>query len=232
MANDEILARLVGHAFGDGSIHCKKQYFIYTNSNNILQKRVKSMVTRVFGRVKYSIGTSIGMTPRYQYSNKVGKVLAQRGAPIGSKVLQRTQVPIWIFNGNKRVRAAFLGALFDDEGYFRNTSDSRQIAFKTAKISNKRRDLEGYLEQLIQMLNSLDIKTSGIRSDQLKYRKDGKEIISLRFWITGKENLKKFSKSIMLFHPEKEKKMLKMWLSSGEWRRRSTRTHPTVSGEG
>lgn len=210
MANEQILARLVGHAFGDGSIHHSKQYFIYTNSNETLQKRVKGMVNGVFGRVKYNIGTSMGMTPRYQYSNKVGKALVQKGAPIGSKVMQRTQVPIWIFEGNKRVKSAFLGALFDDEGYFRNTSDSRQIAFKTAKVFGKRENLKEYLDQLIKMLNSLGVKTSDIKSDQIKSREDGEKIISLRFWITGRENFKKFSENIMLFHPEKEKKMLEM----------------------
>ena len=204
------MARLVGHVFGDGHIHKRKQYFIYTNSNEKLQKIVCQAIQQLFGQIKFNIGTSISGTPRYQYSNKVGKFLAKKGAPVGSKIFQSTDIPEWIRKGSLEAKIAFLSAIFDDEGGFRDSPNSRQIVFKSAKIISLRKELEKYLLQIIRMLNDLDIKTSNIKSDQIKKRKDGNEIISLRFWITGKENFKKFQEKVPILHPEKNKKLLNM----------------------
>lgn len=89
MANKKaMLARLVGHTFADGNIHKNKQYFTYVNSNKQMHIEVQDMITKIFGSVALNIGTSISGTPKYQYSNKVGKYLVEFGAPVGSKVLQ------------------------------------------------------------------------------------------------------------------------------------------------
>ena len=207
MANNlELTSRLLGHAFGDGSIHKKKRYFIYTNSTPELQTEVNDIVTKIFGKVALNIGTSIAGTPRYQYSNKVGKTLCKRGAPVGSKMLQKTSVPIWILNGDKRIKASFLGALFDDDGYLRDSECNRQIVLKATKIHQLEDNLRDYLNQVREMLESLGIRTSEIKFDQLKSRKDGCEMLSLRFWITGKENIIKFRERIPLSHPSKKVK--------------------------
>lgn len=208
MANRE-LARLVGHVFGDGSIHKNKKYFIYTNSTPELQEAVQKIVERQFGEVKFNEGTSISGTPRLQYSNKVGKELAKWGAPVGSKTLQETEIPLWIRNGTEEIKSSFLGALFDDEGSFRNDA-SKQIVFKSAKEISLKPNLLIYLNQLITLLKDLGINTSEIKGDQIKKRKDGKQIISLRFWITSKENFSKFQNKIFLFHPQKIKNLSEM----------------------
>ena len=209
MANVEI-ARLIGHAFGDGSIHNKKHYFIYTNSEIALQKNVNDIVNKEFGTVPMNKGTSISGTPRYQYSNRVGRYLVSYGAPIGSKVLNLTKIPKWILNGRQDVKAAFIGALFDDEGYFRDSSNSRQITFKAAKDIRLRQNLERYLKNIMKVLNSFGIKTSSIRSDQIKSRADGIKMISLRFWITGFENFVLFEENIPILHPQRRQRLLKM----------------------
>jgi intein/homing endonuclease len=210
MANNVDVARLVGHAFGDGSIHNKKHYFVYTNSNETLQKRVRAVVRRVFGNVKYNIGTSVGGTPRYQYSNACGKFLSQHGAPVGAKIRQPARVPRWITSGEEGVKIAFVSALFDDEGGFRDSSDAAQIVFKSAKTVELKKDLVRYLSQIRKILRSLGIRTSEIRPDQEKTKKDGTKIVSLRFWITGRENFRRFRKKIILFHPQKRMKLLRM----------------------
>ena len=208
MANED-LSRLIGHAFGDGSIHKKKEYFIYTNSNVEMQETVTKLVEKQFGKVSQNNGTSIGGTPRRQFSNKVGRELVKLGAPRGSKVLQETKVPIWILDGSKEIKSSFLAALFDDEGNFRNDA-SKQIAFKAAKEISRQSNLEQYLEQLTKMLNEIGIKTSGIKKDQIKKRKDGIEIVSLRFWITGKVNFSAFKENIPLRHPDKLRNLNEM----------------------
>ena len=209
MANKTI-ARLIGHAFGDGSIHHKKLYFIYTNSNHGMQLNVKKLVTSQFGRVPLNRGTAISGTPRYQYSNRIGKILSSFGAPVGSKVLNRTRVPDWIISGPRGIKAAYLAALYDDEGYFRDSPNSRQIVFKAAKASHLRGNLMKYLETLRKLLREFSIETSQIKTDQIKKRDDGIEMTSLRFWITSHKNFVLFSKSIPLLHKEKKRRLLKM----------------------
>lgn len=210
MANEIMLARLMGHVFGDGSINKRKLYFIYTNSNEKLQQIVQQIIEQQFGKIKFNIGTSIGGTPRYQYSNVVGKYLAKRGAPVGSKVLQSTRIPDWILKGTDEIKSAFLSAIYDDEGNFRDERNTMQITFKSAKTKQLKKELELYLSQIIKMLINLGIKTSEIKHDQLKQRKDGNEIISLRFWITGRKNFRKFQEKITILHPDKSTKLLNM----------------------
>lgn len=212
MANKTVIARLIGHAFADGNIHKNKRYFIYVNSCEKLHEEVHKMVKETFGNVTLNIGTSISGTPRYQYSNIVGKYLANKGAPVGSKVLQEIHIPKWIEKGNANIKSAFLGAVFDDEGYFRSDPNHRSIVFKAAKILTLKKNLEEYLEQLMSMLDSFGIKSSGIRKDQIKKNKDGTEMISLRFWITKNENFQKFQKEVQLIHPERIIKLNKMIL--------------------
>lgn len=215
MANNlDLTSRLLGHVFGDGSIHKNKKYFIYTNATPELQTEVKDIVMKIFGKVPFNIGTSIAGTPRYQYSNKVGYALCKRGAPAGSRVLQKTFIPAWVYNGNNKTKASFLGALFDDDGYLRDSKRSRAIVLKATKIHYLEDNLRDYLNQIREMLESLGICTSEIKFDQLKSRKDGCEMLSLRFWIIGKENIIKFKEGIPLSHPSKKVKFSDLFVGN------------------
>ena len=57
---ENCVARLLGHAFGDGYIHATKYYFIYTNKSKDLINEVKDLVMKCFPKVsickRYSIG--------------------------------------------------------------------------------------------------------------------------------------------------------------------------------
>ncbi len=215
MANNlDLTSRLLGHAFGDGSIHGSKRYFIYTNATPELQTEVKDIVMRLFGKVSLNIATSIAGTPRYQYSNKVGYALCKRGAIAGSRVLQKTLLPEWICNGNDKVKASFLGALFDDDGYLRDSKNSKAIVLKATKIHYLEDNLRDYLNQIREMLEILGICASEIKFDQLKSRKDGCEMLSLRFWISGKENILRFKEQIPLSHPSKKVKFDNLFIGN------------------
>lgn len=207
-------ARLVGHVFGDGYLHKNKKYFIYTNSNKHLHKLVQKLVQKEFGNVKFNEGTSIAGVKRIQYANKVGKKLSELGAPVGSKVLQEIEIPIWILNGSEEVKSQFLGALYDDEGYFRFDRKARQIVFKCAKEIKLKNNLVRYLSQIKLLLKDFEIESSEIKRDQIKKRVDGKEMVSLRFWITKNENFQKFKNKISIFHPNKISSLDKM-ISAG-----------------
>jgi len=206
MANAN-LARLVGHAFGDGNIHKRKFYFIYTNSNRKLREIVKKIIKKEFKEVKITHRKSGKKIPQLQFPAKIGRKIIEMGGIAGSKVRQPTKIPEWIKNGSKKIKANFLAAIFDDEGYFRDTSGCKQIVLKFSKLKSLEANLDEFLGEIRQLLQDLGIRVSPIKNDQLKQNKKGETIISKRIWITGKENFKEFKRKIPIVHPEKVRKL-------------------------
>ena len=209
MANEK-KARLVGHAFGDGNIHRRKFYFIYTNSNQQLHRFISQIIYTEFGNSKTVKRKSGKGIPQLQFSAKIGREIAKLGGVIGSKIHQPIKVPEWIKNGNEKIKANFLAAIFDDEGYFRDTKGCKQIVLKFSKIHELEKNLNEFLEEIRQMLLELDIKVSEIKNDQVKQNKRGEIVISKRIWITGKDNFLKFKEKIPIIHPEKVKKLSRL----------------------
>ena len=210
MANKIALARLLGHSFGDGNIHRSKHYFIYTNSNKKLQERVKKLVKKEFKDVKICERRSgMGVT-QLQFSAKVGRKLEELGGIRGSKVHQSFQVPQWIKDGEEKVKVNFLAAIFDDEGYFRDSRGCKQIVLKFSKTKRLEDSLVNFLKEISQLLNELGIKASDIKKDQEKSNSTGEIIVSKRIWITGKTNFIRFKEKIPISHPIKKRKLYRM----------------------
>lgn len=206
MANKNI-ASLVGHAFGDGNIHKNKFYFIYTNSNKQLRERVTEIITKEFEKISVNKRMSGKNIPQLQFSAKVGRELIKSGARAGSKVRQITEIPKWIMKGNKEIKVAFLSAIFDDDGYFRNTKNCRMIVIKFSKIIQLEKKLNSLLRGVSLLLKDIGIKTSDVKQDQKRINSRNETIISKRIWITKKENFIKFKKEIPIFHPQKINKL-------------------------
>ena len=195
-----LIARLVGHVFGDGYIHIRKYYFVYVNSERSLLENVRNIITTLFGEVSLNIGTFIGGIPRYQFSSIVGRTLNEYGAPAGSKIKSPTPIPSWIMYGSEEIIKAFLSAIIDDEASIRKYD----ITVKAEKIIAMKEYLEKYLSSLKILFNTLGIKASKPHKDQIKTKKNGEKVISMRIWITGRENLKKI-KQLNIIHPIKRK---------------------------
>jgi hypothetical protein len=127
-------SRLLGHCFGDGYIHLRKQYFIYTNKSGTLLKAVSDEVTKEFGSKSFSLRTSIGGIPQIQFPAFVGRRLVELGAPQGAKTRQATKIPDWITKGDEQTKSEFLSALCDDEAGIRADAGFKQITIKSVKI--------------------------------------------------------------------------------------------------
>ncbi len=205
MLNDEnaILARLVGHVFGDGHIHVRKYYFVYVNSERALLESVKRCVQQVFGNVKVSMGRSIGGVPRLQFSNVVGKHLSFLGAPVGSKIRSPTPIPKWIEAGSEEVLIGFLSSLVDDEFSLRKYD----ATIKVEKLASLINELKYYLLSLKKLFEEIGIEVSEPHSDQEKMKTNGEKVISMRVWITGRHNLRKLKK-LDIAHPRKKEIIL------------------------
>ena len=196
---DVILARLVGHVFGDGHIHIHKYYFVYVNSEGALLERVKKYIEKVFGCVKVNLGSSIGGVPRLQFSNIVGKHLSFLGAPVGSKIRSPTSIPKWIETGSEEVIIAFLSSLVDDEFSLRKYD----ATIKVEKLASLINELKYYLLSLKKLFKEIGIEVSEPHSDQEKMKANGEKVISMRIWITGRHNLRKLKK-LDIVHPRKK----------------------------
>ena len=206
MANERI-ARLVGHAFGDGYIHTTKFYLIYTNSSNSLHEYVTHMVSEEFGDFDVCQRKSGKGVRQQQFSAKVGRTLHSQGAPKGSKIHQDLSVPNWIRTGTQTLKTSFLSAVFDDDGYFREKRNCMQIVLKHAKIKPLEASLIQYLQEISKLLEDLGIQTSEVKHDQEKTKPNNETVVSKRIWITNKVNFQRFRKLIPIQHPEKQIKL-------------------------
>jgi intein/homing endonuclease len=209
MTNERI-ARLVGHAFGDGYIHTTKFYLIYTNSSNSLHEYLTHLVSEEFGKFSVCERKSGKGVRQQQFSAKVGRTLHSYGAPKGSKIHQDLSIPTWIRTGPENVKASFLSAIFDDDGYFRDERNCMQIAQKHAKIKTLEDSLINYLQEISQLFDDLGIRTSEVKDDQEKTKQNKETVISKRIWITDKVNFQIFRKGIPIQHPEKQFKLTRM----------------------
>ena len=211
MANERI-ARLVGHTFGDGYIHVTKFYLIYTNSNNSLHEYVTRLISEEFGEFTVCQRKSGKGVRQQQFSAKVGRTLYSYGAPKGSKIHQNLSVPEWIRTGSQKIKASFLSAVFDDDGYFREDRNRMAIVLKNAKIKHLEESLVRYLQEISQLLNDLGIQTSEVKHDQEKTKSNNEIAVSKRVYITNKVNFSQFRDLIPIQHPEKQIKLSKMYI--------------------
>ncbi len=116
IAGNADIARLLGHCFGDGSISTKKREFDYVNLDAQLILELKKAVKRAFGSLPTSEYPNKDGSFKVAFSTLVSDLLILFGAPRGKKVESILSVPDWIKKGDVTVKAAFLEALFDDDG--------------------------------------------------------------------------------------------------------------------
>ena len=167
------VARLLGHAFGDGYIHATKYYFIYTNKNKDLTNEVKHLVMMCFPEASICERRSIGGIPQI------------------------------IFYGSTLMKGEFLGALCDDEVDIRTSKDCQQITLKVAKLVKLEKELDYYLRQLKEPFHDLGIKCSEPKFDRIYQTRRGEDKIVKRIWITGHDNLTLFARKTPILNREK-----------------------------
>jgi intein/homing endonuclease len=140
------LSSIVGHLIGDGTLS-KDLYvgdFKFFGSKNKLE-RIKVKVTKLFSiQPAEFFQRKGGFVLRYN-NCIISRVLELVGVPRGNKVLKEFTIPTWIKSGNKKIKKAFLVAIFDDE------------------LSTPRKNKRGYVESLRLKFNKAeDILCSGV----------------------------------------------------------------------
>jgi len=186
-----ILARIIGHVIGDGGIRMTKGDYpvYYTNKCDTLVNQFKEDIWGVFGDVDvYDYHNKNDGTRMVRFPSTVGIILINF---FGSQVSSLKHVPEIILNSDKKSKAMFLRALFDDEGCV----SSDRIHFG---ISNR---------DIIKKVGEL-LKEFGIRTGIITERKTTEKWkASYQFGIFGRVDICIFEQEIGFNHHEKKEKL-------------------------
>lgn len=229
-----ILARLIGHLFGDGGLSrpCfdkkRKEYAVYvffTGFKNDLkpirldieklgfkvmppysQKKRSKVITR--GKEHWIDGTS---TQSRSNSKALWVLLASLGVPTGSKADTEYLIPEWILKGTKQIKREFLAAYCGSE--CRKPSPRTNRAFSLPyihfhKLSEYRKNGEEFAEQIYNMFKEFDINTRRLKiQENHTLRKDGSSTVGIDIYLSSNKDLLNFSRYVG-FEYSIEKKIL------------------------
>lgn len=213
------LARIVADITGDGHLQIQDwRYLVSFYSKEIeeieaVKKRFRDLFN-VEGRVYFDNRKTKGVeTPRYKLffiSKPVATFLKDVGTPVGNKTNISFEIPEWVMNGRKEIKAAYLRGLFDCEGtiFCRTATPRWQIGFKMGKNVMILDSGINYINQIRAMLNQFGIRCSPARVFKLNVRKDGSQSYDIQFNIE-KLSFKQFHQSVGFDNKSKRKKLIK-----------------------
>jgi len=189
------LARFVGLITGDGHLQLSGgRYLISFYSNNDYQiSRLNSEFEQFFGvkgRV-YMDKRTKNNKKLFFASKKLALFFKQIGVHPGSKTNGPHLVPIWIMNGHKLVKSAYVRALFDCEGCIYKTKLAKgnfrwRITFEQWKVKHSLKNGIKFMNQLITLLNEFGVITSPLRLGRRNIRKDRSITMAMIFDIESR----------------------------------------------
>ncbi|MBU1245940.1 MAG: hypothetical protein KKB27_03005, partial [Nanoarchaeota archaeon] len=185
LKQSKTLARLIGHLLGDGGIFDYSIY--YFNKNETLINQFEKDSYEVFGKFKIEKITNLDGTTRLRLPKITGKILS-----LEKINFSRGKIPNFILKGSREIKAAFLRAIFDDEGSITNNEISIEMTNKNLIYTTAT-----FLKEF-----EIEIKTIGSRKRDVYKR-------SYYYGIYGKADLIKFHKQIGFNHPIKDKKLFR-----------------------
>ncbi len=144
---------LMAALLGDGGID-KELKPHYNNNELVLKKRVFESFCSIFGSVS---GKARSYKKQQIYFPKVAGIILTKCLKMkyGRKTEINPGIPIFILNGNSKVKSTFLQHIYDDEGsiYFNKKDSQRKIMIKFAnKLSEKKIHHNNIKKQIIQIM--------------------------------------------------------------------------------
>ena len=206
-----ILARLVGHIFGGGSLFFtgKKRVnvvVVFTGDKNDLQTISHDLKELGFSdeNIKTVLVKSVvngnGYTTQLR-TNSISLIalLATLGVPIGDKTKNSFEVPKWVFNSPKHIIREFLAAYFGSE---LERIKLRNRSFDTLKFYlHKDKAIVdsgiNFVKQINRLLKKFGVKIVNIRKSSTYVRRDGTKTIKISaIFSSSDENLLNFCKRV------------------------------------
>ena len=195
-----VIARLVGHLYGDGWLSKKEVgfsgstdrdllfikndiSFLGFSSSDIYERESESEITTMEGKKIKVKGRGKSLSS----SVKAYKFFLSLGLPDGNKTTQAFLLPKWLMESSLEEKAEFLAALMGSDGYIQSPMKKSPQSFPPIRLSfNKifefKQNALEYANQLKQLFEELGIKVSRISVRKGNIRKDGKK--TLKFVIT------------------------------------------------
>ncbi|MHA2265277.1 MAG: hypothetical protein ACXAEN_23040 [Candidatus Thorarchaeota archaeon] len=121
---DLMFASMFGAGLSDGHLEKSSRGFVYTESNKDRVEILNSQVMR-FGDVYHGEETLPNGVTRVRYASALGRLLEQRGMPVGDKAIHNEGLPDWIQQGSNEVKINYLGAMWAEDGNFYVDPDGR-----------------------------------------------------------------------------------------------------------
>ncbi len=210
------LARIVADINADGHLQIQDWRYLVSfyskHKNEILQ--YKKRMERLFG-VRGRIYIDRRKHLRYKLffiSKELALFLITIGVVEGRKTDTIFFVPEWIKNGIKKIQSAYLRGLYDYEGCIETTKQANgrpcwRISISQNKNENINENGRYYMEEIRKMINKFGIKTSPVRFNHKRLRKDGSVSIENRFDIEH-SSFNKFYKHIGFDNKNKRERLL------------------------
>jgi len=208
------LVRLIGHIFGDGTLHPP-----YKNSDNQHLLRITFSgcesdlleVKKDLQLLGFNTAQKICRQEKTSYSNfinfgrrkikgtstsfKTGivalwAILRILKAPLGCKTDHKVSIPLWIKNADKEVKREFLSALCGSECSTVRWNNGRfpeKLILPFSKISNLVQNGDIFASQLMGLFEEFGVKTSLYKRDYV-IRKDGTKTIQFIISIQRNRN--------------------------------------------
>ena len=225
----KVVARLIGHVYGDGWFSSKKNKPVIGFSGRqedlkTIQDDLKSLkikYSKIHSRKTTSLIKNIpvkGRTNSFNCSDRrLVRLLFALNTPHGKKVNQKIEVPTWILNGSKQIKREFLASLFGSDADCPLQKKSSRSFYSIRFYQNKLEGLKGncvdYMNQIQKMLKEFDVKVNKTKITPGNIWKDGNtKTVKLSLTIANtKENMVSFLREISFkYCLSKEKKAVQI----------------------
>lgn len=168
----DIRSKIFGYVLGDGWIDVKKNGGISGEAESL--KTIAADVNLIYGdnsageictkqthSCQYGIS---GTTSSFTIKKRVVDDLLRLGMPIGRRVLAKYNLPYWVLNGTKEIKASFLSGYYAADGMIpsvqRNRETPRPLSFCFYKSADLEKSGDNLAEQYRSIVSDLGFSTS------------------------------------------------------------------------
>lgn len=194
------LARCLAKISGDG--HISRKYMRYNNTCAVLLEEFVEDMSYLFKDIHFTYGKVNSGTRFVQVQRKA--IINYFFSFLPDYRSSVVVVPEGLFDSSRVSKAAYLRALYDDEGcaafrLFRRTGEwKRNITFSSNSL--------GLLEGIVLLLSEFNIQTNKIYPNNNSRLDDTSLVLS----ISGRENFILFQRHIGFLHPKKSSLLSQM----------------------
>ncbi|HPD81924.1 MAG TPA: hypothetical protein PK357_02385 [Candidatus Pacearchaeota archaeon] len=195
MKKDLDLVRIVSYLFFDGHLYNTLKCFYFSSNNLNVLKQLDKIVQRKFKiKGKFYLddgGAGKVKTHKYRVFNaELCRELEKSGVPKGCKTTKKFSIPNWIKN-NKKFLKEFVKVAYFCEGSMKESDRKNpRIIFHISKADFLLDNGIDFINEMIKIIHSFNIKTTSIGIYNRKKRKDGVNVKELRFRIITQDNNK------------------------------------------